>query len=654
MKKLICLILVSAFVLISLVSCGNGGTPTTGTTAGSSENTAETTNSPATTEAPADPTPTITLSEDELYDKIVGGWLGQMIGVSWAASTEFRYNGVIMPEANMPTWSPNMINDAFGQDDIYVEVPFMDAMSENGALCDVEYMADKFRDSQFPLWHANLAGRNNLQNGIEYPLSGHYLYNSCADDIDWQIECDFLGQMYPALVSAGAARSFEVGHIMNYGDGVYGGVFIVAMHAAAYRADSILEIVETGLSVIPEDTKFRDTIEDVLASYKSGDSWEKCWAKLEKKWASTDKCIAGSGNIDAKLNSAYVAMGLLWGEGDFEDTIIISTRCGQDSDCNPSSAASILGNFLGADAIPQKYTVGLDKDGRKFSNTDYTFNEIIELNLSLTYEVLEANGAVLEDGVWTYEGEKEYTKVPYEQWGDEFGATLTASNIGGGKIKLSLKAVGNADIENVEIDFGDGFISYGNIMYYEYLKNGDYTVKYKISTSDGETFESTLKVNIQDADGAGDLPLIVCTETSPTGGGNKDILLITDGKAGTDSATQYDTYRGNYGPRTEYVGFLYREDTTVKSITFTEGGHFHDGGWFENEIEVEALIDGKWEKVAASISPEYPAPNLTAQGAGFSVYKLTLAGATACQGIRLIGTSGGSAGFISISELSVG
>lgn len=46
-----------------------------------------------------------TLTTDELYDKLLGGWLGQMIGVSWAASTEFNYRGVIMPEKDMPVWS---------------------------------------------------------------------------------------------------------------------------------------------------------------------------------------------------------------------------------------------------------------------------------------------------------------------------------------------------------------------------------------------------------------------------------------------------------------------------------------------------------------------------------------------------------------------
>ena len=49
-------------------------------------------------------------------------------------------------------------------------------------------------------------------------------------------------------------------------------------------------------------------------------------------------------NIDARLNAAYVVLGLLYGKGDMTRTISIATRAGQDSDCNPSSAAGILGS----------------------------------------------------------------------------------------------------------------------------------------------------------------------------------------------------------------------------------------------------------------------------------------------------------------------
>ena len=58
------------------------------------------------------------------------------------------------------------------------------------------------------------------------------------------------------------------------------------------------------------------------------------------------------GWFQAPANVAFVVLGLLYGKGDFGRTIDISTRCGQDSDCNPSTAGGILGTMLGYSNIP--------------------------------------------------------------------------------------------------------------------------------------------------------------------------------------------------------------------------------------------------------------------------------------------------------------
>ena len=72
------------------------------------------------------------ISVAEYRDKMKGGWIGQIAGVCWGAPTEFRYCGRIIPEGEMPKWTPDMINNAFGQDDLYVEMTFLRSMEEHG------------------------------------------------------------------------------------------------------------------------------------------------------------------------------------------------------------------------------------------------------------------------------------------------------------------------------------------------------------------------------------------------------------------------------------------------------------------------------------------------------------------------------------------
>lgn len=56
--------------------------------------------------APAPDELSIALSE--LRDRIEGGWAGQMVGVAYGYPTEFVYNQRLVPEDEMPEWTPDM------------------------------------------------------------------------------------------------------------------------------------------------------------------------------------------------------------------------------------------------------------------------------------------------------------------------------------------------------------------------------------------------------------------------------------------------------------------------------------------------------------------------------------------------------------------
>ena len=106
-------------------------------------------------------------------------------------------------------------------------------------------------------------------------------------------------------------------------------------------------------------------------------------------------------NIDAKLNGAYLASGLLFGGGDFYKTMEIATRCGQDSDCNPSSAAGVLGVILGYNRIPDQFKCGIPAlADTKFEFTDYSFNSIAKSTETRALKVIQmAGGKVTESEV---------------------------------------------------------------------------------------------------------------------------------------------------------------------------------------------------------------------------------------------------------------
>ncbi|MFC2090424.1 ADP-ribosylglycohydrolase family protein [Bacteroidota bacterium] len=342
----------------------------------------------------------IKISEVELRNKIAGGWAGKMIGVSYGAPTEFNYNGVINEDPI--NWNIASLRNSIGQDDLYVQMSFMMTMDEYGIDAPVENFGEAFANAGYMLWHANRGARMNIWNGIMPPASGHPDHNLHADDIDFQIEADYIGLMCPAMPQTSNEICDKIGHIMNYGDGVYGGMFVSALYAAAYFEEDVKEVLLTSMKSLPEESQYYQILDDVVEGYKRNpDDWKKTWREIYDKWGEADICCALSEfNIDAKLNGAFIAMGLLYGEGDFEKTLEISTRCGADSDCNPSNCGGVLGIILGYDNIPSEWTRYIDEIADSlFIYTDYSFNIAVDRTLYYAKELIVANGGKVVDGI---------------------------------------------------------------------------------------------------------------------------------------------------------------------------------------------------------------------------------------------------------------
>ena len=337
----------------------------------------------------------------EFDDRIEGGWAGQMIGVSYGLPTEFRFNNQIIPEDKMPEWQPEDAAKALTNDDLYVDMTFAAVLDEKGLDATTDDFGAMFKESGYRLWHANLAARRALRRGVPATLSGTPEYNAHANDIDFQIEADFIGFMAPGLPQASNEICWRVGRVMNYGDGIYGGMFVSAMYAAAFFESDPEAVVRAGLAAIPAESPYAQVIADTLDwSKQHPGNWTAVWHLLEEKWNKREPCPAGATapfNIDAKLNGAYIALGLLYGKRDFAETMVVAMRAGQDSDCNPASAAGILGVMLGYQAIPDKWKSGIPAlADKKFSYTDFSFNTIVESTRKRAVALVERNGGRLE------------------------------------------------------------------------------------------------------------------------------------------------------------------------------------------------------------------------------------------------------------------
>jgi hypothetical protein len=450
----------------------------------------------------------VQLSKRGIRDRIAGGWVGSLVAAAWAYPTEFEFKGRIMPARAVPRWSVPYANRftfrrSGGPDESYVEIPFMDTLRRHGITAGWPEWGAAFADTRFKLFFANERSRQNIRRGIAPPQSGDPEFSPNAYDIDFQIESDFIGLAAPSQPGAAMDVAWRLGHVMNYGDGVYGGVMVSAMHAAAFHARSVRAIVEAGRDAVPVGTAYREMIEDVLRWHaRHPRDWQASWRRLERRWNAHSPqakrtAIDSEFNIDAKLNGAYILLGLLYGRGDFERTIRVSMRAGQDTDCNPANAASIIGTWTGRSGIPVRFRKGIAY-GRRFPFTDYTLRRAIRVNLRLAAELTRlrdgSTGAVWQTAPSPVE------PPAFEQWplvpDPGPGLTATATPSGGGTVNFQAVASDPDGVRDVWWSFGDLSGSRGTPITHNYRHPGTYRVAVWAADGLGRTALRQLEVTI--------------------------------------------------------------------------------------------------------------------------------------------------------------
>jgi len=89
---------------------------------------------------------------------------------------------------------------------------------------------------------------------------------------------------------------------------------------------------------------------------------------------------------------------LLYGDGDFGKTMEIAARAGDDADCNPGSAADILGTIYGYDRIPDYWKQGLDDiEAMDFAYTTISLNDAYEMSFQHALQMIRREGGLVSN-----------------------------------------------------------------------------------------------------------------------------------------------------------------------------------------------------------------------------------------------------------------
>lgn len=204
-------------------------------------------------------------------------------------------------------------------------------------------------------------------------------------------------------------------------------------------------------------------------------------------------------------------------------------------------------------------------------------------------------------------------------------------------------------------------------------KNGGYatTVPSKFVGDDGRSMWVQANWFVGNGEGTNTYhfavrPLTVVPYAPSTPGNEPDPgrnLATAQGTVATDKTSHYghlgylndgattseDSWDGGDGD-VDWWGYTWPVAYTVDRAVYTTGEMFGDGGWFASGLTVQARKEFRWTEVTGlTVDPAYPYDDSAGPGRTYT-FRFD---ATACDGVRIVGTPGGTAAFTSIGELAV-
>ncbi len=350
------------------------------------------------------PNLSLKLSDEQLFDKMYGAWLGRCVGCALGKPVEgfmSSHNGLASWERQkvyLTAISPDEwpIRDYFPQnspdedetgklwchpstreeiaymetdDDIRYTVLGQIILQTYGRdfttwdvartwvsqlpyqlLCTAETQAYRnlvdICDFHMPDWGKNEPRKFDWSR-ISLPL------NPYREWIGAQIRVDSYGYGAPgnpALAAEWAWRDARLSHVKN---GIYGAMFCAAMISASFATNDLEAIVEAGLSQIPTTSRLYREMRDVidLCALRGNNFWN-----FEDVIAGIYEQLGHYNPVHTNNNAAICAAAVLLSGGDFEKGITFAVMAGLDTDCNGATVGSIMGAITGAKNAPTHWT----------------------------------------------------------------------------------------------------------------------------------------------------------------------------------------------------------------------------------------------------------------------------------------------------------
>lgn len=385
---------------------------------------------------------------NDYVERVYAGILGKLIGVylgrpfeGWSYDQIMTELGEVNYYVHEKLGVPLIVTD----DDLSGTFAFLRALPDYGNSIDVtaaqigQTWLNNIIEERTILWWGGIGNSTEhtaflrLKNGIKAPESGSMALNSkvVAEQIGSQIFIDGWAMVAPGDPELAADLARRAASVSHDGEAIYGAQVIAAMESAAFFESDINKLIDVGLSVIPGDSLIRRMIDDIREWHAAERSWQAARAKLDAHYGYS---VYG-GNCHIIPNHGLIIHALLYGDDDFQKSLMIVNTSGWDTDCNSGNVGCLLGiknGLAGIDAGPDWRGPVADRVYLPTADGGSAINDAV----NLTFEVVNIGRTLA-------------TQPPLDpKRGARFHFELPGS-VQGFRLEESIIAKGTATVENV-------------------------------------------------------------------------------------------------------------------------------------------------------------------------------------------------------------
>jgi len=293
----------------------------------------------------------------KLSDKLRGMWLGQLIGNCAGRDTEGKYSGSMPNPAPAVPWITKQEWDA--DDDTDIEYVALHILQTHGLDCNYPEIAQQWQThvGDCGLYLANKQAWHLMADGYLPADTGSRTYNEHWYSIDSQITTEVLGAISPGLVQSAIDLAGKFAHITNTGFAVHAAQFYCAIYAAAFFEPNVTSVVTEALAAVPTTSRTYQVITDVLAWYTEDANdgsldWRTTRSKLYDKYQGSESSGRYYNWAESTINAGATVLAVLYGQGDFKNTVQIAVLAGWDCDCNAATVGGLIGIIKGFRGLP--------------------------------------------------------------------------------------------------------------------------------------------------------------------------------------------------------------------------------------------------------------------------------------------------------------